>query len=124
MSPMTRIKFSPVSTVVASAIIIFALLIFLIWAWFTLAATAATSSNDMGLMLLRVLGAFGACYVLGPLMLLCALFAFRESRKESHKQPRDDTQIARFIVIGLAFVVAAIMFFVFGIFVPKLIMLP
>jgi hypothetical protein len=121
--PRSTIKAAPRGTGIVSIAIIVALLVFLIWAWVTLAATAATSSNDMGLMLLKMLGAFGALWLVGPLMLVCAFFAFRESSKESRKEIRDDSQVSRFVIIGLAFVAAAIMLLLFGALVPAFIML-
>ena len=121
--PRSTSKTVPAGTVIASIAIIVALLMFLIWAWVTLATTAATSSNDIGLTPLRLLGAFGALWIVGPLMLVCAFFAFRESSKESRKEIRDDSQVSRFVIIGLAFVAAAIMLLLFGALVPAFIML-
>ena len=116
-------KTSLVGTVAVSIIAIVLLLAFLIWTWFFLATTAGTSSNDGGLELLRIFGAFASLWIFGPLSLFCAIMSFKYSFDESRRQFVDDSQVTRFIIIGVAFVVAAIMFFLFGLLIPKFVML-
>jgi hypothetical protein len=116
MSSVASRKTSPVLTVIAAFVILIALLVFLIWAAGTLSSTAATSSNDIGLMFLRIFGFLSPIVTL--LMVVCAIYAFVTSFKESRRETVDEnTQVIRFMIIGAGFVIAAIMIGIFALFV-------
>ena len=110
--PRVAGKVSSLGTIVVSIVFAVAILILLMVAYSTLATTAATSSNDMGLMLLRIFGAVSVYVAI--FLLLCAVYAFVTSYKESHLEFPNPGQASRFVIIGLAFVVVAIMVAVFG----------
>jgi|GEM_PF-5105626 len=117
MSRMTRTKFSPIPTVVVALIIIVSLLIFLIWATVILQTTAAMSTDDMGLTSLRAFGFFSP--QIAWLMVIFAGMALVYSIKEYRKEvKRDNSQAIRFVIIGCAFIVVAIMIGIFSTGMP------
>ena len=108
---------SPILTVIVSVVAVIFVLIFLISTSITLNNTAATSSNDMGLMFLRGFGAYPTVFVL--LMLGCAIAAFAYGIVEYRKELKEDnSQVIRFAIIGCAFVVVAVMIWLFSLGFP------
>jgi len=117
MSRMTRTKFAPIPTVVAALVIIVVLLFFLIWASITIQTTAAMSTDDMGLTTLRFFGFFSP--QIAWLMAIFACLSFVYSIKEYRKKVKqDNSQAVRFMIIGCAFIVVAIMIGIFSTGMP------
>ena len=106
-----------VITAVVAVVLLILVLVFLLTSSATLHSTATTSSNDMGLMFLRIFGSLSP--LVAWLMLFFAVLSFVYAVKEHRKESKEDnTQVIRFVIVGCAFIVAALMVWIFSRGVP------
>ena len=116
-SGTTKRVAATVVTVVVAVILLILVLFFLLTSSATLHLMTTTSSNDIGLMFLGIFGSLSP--VFACLMLFFAVLSFVYAVKEYRKESKEDnSQVLRFVIVGCAFIVAALMVWIFSRGVP------